>query len=1113
MKKRVIILLLVLLFPLFVHAETLTEEQRALQEVMNAYYARTDKINYNASLGYMRLPPEEFTSQYFGFFDCVRFVVSVYYQALGVNVVTSPNAQAYYANKYNGDHKDIIYWHNVDDTNISNEEFAKKLKVGDIIGYTSEDSVGHVGLVYDITEKGEPIIIHTQSADNTDPDKYPNKIDYRGNTTQPFNYKFSSLKEGGIKRCNAFVNCKGFTNVVKGKYMWIIRPTFTENGKKYYYSTKCTINSNNKEIVTSKKNNCDISDKTEYSMPNTSKQRIKYPKIYIGKTVDKVNGSVVTEGSTLKYTIVVKNQSENKYGSFSIVENIPSYVTVKEISNGGTLSGSKITWNISSLNANGSTNVSYSVQVKSGYYGKEIKSTGTVAGIASSTVVNKIGYNLTSAEQTKIKDSYNKLKGKYKGVQLVNEVYKDAFNLDLKLMNNFVLGAQYYKYKLADGSMISTDYNANYKEVDKKSNPYYRDYDSDVRINIHPIIISMPYNKPDLGKKVTLNKYSPYYNIVLNNYYSSLSFNYEQNPNYDGNKRIFRSKGFESVVYDGTKTINYTTTRSRYINVYNLMNGDILIYSNKNDVKHPNENGDYAFIFIDGKFVGNNGSITIGDINKSRFGTSGYIDNVLQTLFTKDFYVIMRPALQMNKVDVTSIKLSKTTAELNIGASLTLTATISPSNATNKTITWTSSNTNVATVSNGKVTGVKAGTATITAKSNNGKIATATITVKSTTTTPTQTTPTTTNTTSTITVPVCNNLEYNGKEQLLIVNSDKYTLTNNNATNAGSYIVSVKLKSNYKWGDSTTTDKKITCVIKQKDISSSIVDGITNQAYTGKEIKPIPKIKIKMDKEIVLDNKDYNITYKDNIKPGTAKITINGIGNYKGSKTVSFIIYQANNNDLGTLKINNQNIVLGSSTSYSIDVPNVDNITIAATAVSPNSKIEGIGTKTLVKGKNVFNITVIAEDGSKKIYTVNINKTDKLEEPKQENIPNIDNSTLETKLILNKLVVNNEEIKLEEDNYTYKVVVNNKNKLDIEYALNNENTNVEIVGNENIEDGKFVEIILSDENGNETKYVLRVEMKKELNPSNYILYAAIALFGILGLMFVVSFLDAMLNKK
>ena len=86
-------------------------------------------------------------------------------------------------------------------------------------------------------------------------------------------------------------------------------------------------------------------------------------------------------------------------------------------------------------------------------------------------------------------------------------------------------------------------------------------------------------------------------------------------------------------------------------------------------------------------------------------------------------------------VDVTSVSLDKTSASVNVGSTVKLTATVAPSNATDPTITWSSSNTSVATVSNGTVTGKSAGTATIKATSSNGKSAQATITVKSTTTT------------------------------------------------------------------------------------------------------------------------------------------------------------------------------------------------------------------------------------------------------------------------------------------------------------------------------------------------------------------------------------------
>ncbi len=82
-------------------------------------------------------------------------------------------------------------------------------------------------------------------------------------------------------------------------------------------------------------------------------------------------------------------------------------------------------------------------------------------------------------------------------------------------------------------------------------------------------------------------------------------------------------------------------------------------------------------------------------------------------------------------VAVTGVSLNKTTAKLTVGGSETLTATVAPSNATNKSVTWKSSNTAVATVENGVVKAVKAGTATITVTTaDGGKTASCAVTVE-----------------------------------------------------------------------------------------------------------------------------------------------------------------------------------------------------------------------------------------------------------------------------------------------------------------------------------------------------------------------------------------------
>ena len=88
-------------------------------------------------------------------------------------------------------------------------------------------------------------------------------------------------------------------------------------------------------------------------------------------------------------------------------------------------------------------------------------------------------------------------------------------------------------------------------------------------------------------------------------------------------------------------------------------------------------------------------------------------------------------------VKVTKVTLNKDSLSLKVGGSGSFTATVTPSNATNKTITWSSSNTSVATVDNGKIKAIAVGTSTITAKAHNGIKATATVKVTAATGEPT----------------------------------------------------------------------------------------------------------------------------------------------------------------------------------------------------------------------------------------------------------------------------------------------------------------------------------------------------------------------------------------
>ena len=91
----------------------------------------------------------------------------------------------------------------------------------------------------------------------------------------------------------------------------------------------------------------------------------------------------------------------------------------------------------------------------------------------------------------------------------------------------------------------------------------------------------------------------------------------------------------------------------------------------------------------------------------------------------------------------------------------------------------------------------------------------------------------------------------------------------------------------------TDNDQKIdeTFTIKKgvtEDIKSASVGNVKNQIYTGKQIQPA--IKVTLNGKTLKAGKDYTVTYTDNKNTGLAKATINGIGKYTGTQTVTFKI-------------------------------------------------------------------------------------------------------------------------------------------------------------------------------------------------------------------------------
>ena len=107
--------------------------------------------------------------------------------------------------------------------------------------------------------------------------------------------------------------------------------------------------------------------------------------------------------------------------------------------------------------------------------------------------------------------------------------------------------------------------------------------------------------------------------------------------------------------------------------------------------------------------IDSNGIITAKNIGTTNITATSAENNTIKATCT----------ITVEPVDVSNIAVSNTNISIKTGESATISITVQPSNAENKTVTWTSSNTNIATVdNNGKITGISKGTTTITVKSN-----------------------------------------------------------------------------------------------------------------------------------------------------------------------------------------------------------------------------------------------------------------------------------------------------------------------------------------------------------------------------------------------------------
>ena len=191
------------------------------------------------------------------------------------------------------------------------------------------------------------------------------------------------------------------------------------------------------------------------------------------------------------------------------------------------------------------------------------------------------------------------------------------------------------------------------------------------------------------------------------------------------------------------------------------------------------------------------------------------------------------------------------------------------------------------------------------------------------------------------------------------------------------------------------------------------------------------------------------------------------------------------------------------TTSYTLQVPSdVTELNVKVETEDEKAKTEIQGNKDLKEGENTVTISVNAEDNTIKIYEITVTKSEKIA------------------LGLKTLKIKNTDItkKFKPELYNYEIDIEDVTKLDIEAIANDETATVEILGNEDLQEGEnTITIIVSSQDGKEkvtyqikaNKVIEKVattvkEEKKEIDPKIY-LYVGIGTVVLIALIIVVVY--------
>ena len=635
-------------------AEPVTEDTlcRAIQQTAYSYYMRGPNIQYNSMKGNLVFfPPEEATGQSTSYTVCSAFVKNVYYDMLGIKLPPYTDSLLEYGRQNVGNPEVILYGETRDHqnnmrvynektgrlvnyTDMTTDQLLSYLKTGDILVYT-----GHAMLVYDLiyAENGDLVDARVMESVHGEGDcsirtkisrdTYVGGGSSFGNSNHLlyYNSRLNSLFDDGLLEGSIRLSTLKTVNVWKA----------LDSNSKNQFSVLRFLSVMDGNLVLNYRG-AEWSDRDHVfeitSLSDKTMDRLKYPRLYIEKTVDAYAGSTVEAGGELDYTIEIVNRSGADYADeITVTENISpyaeyeTYTATKAVIFSREEESGPVCWNIGRLSSGERVVIRYRTALKKNAEGKTIESTGSVEHIPSATVRNSVQHPVPTGFPSALVSAYEELRDTDSGLSLIGRIYQQAAGTDLGLRE----------------------------------------------LQLHTLVENTNLRSVQYGT-VSLNEDHALYRAVLGRYWGAMT------------QRINTFHDAEFFAFD----LKYwqdradPDRRADTICEEHFRTGDVLIYSNTDDVVYrfsevsgtaemssvTPENGVYAYLYIEGRgFVGPNcgadglqGSADdridfspdyYRENGLSLFSVSGVKDESLlryanyQTLLGKDYYVVLRPSL------------------------------------------------------------------------------------------------------------------------------------------------------------------------------------------------------------------------------------------------------------------------------------------------------------------------------------------------------------------------------------------------------------------------------------------------------------------------------------